>query len=219
MSGLIAPVAGALGDRFDRKRVMILSDLGGAVCFGAMALVHDPALLLVGGFLAAIAESPFWSASGAAVPNLVQEKDLAWANGLLAAGRNPGGHDRTGRRGALVHAFGASWLFTGNGVSFVVSAVLVTTVHASFSRGRDAEEKQREGEGYRGLRAGFAFLAGDRVLRTILLAWFVFILGAGMAMVADVPLAGLFGAGAIGYGLINASWGAGSVLGPWPAAG
>lgn len=90
VSGLIAPVAGALGDRFDRKRVMILSDLGGAVCFGAMALVHDPALLLVGGFLAAIAESPFWSASGAAVPNLVQEKDLAWANALLAAGRNAG---------------------------------------------------------------------------------------------------------------------------------
>lgn len=99
VSGLIAPVAGALGDRFDRKGVMILSDLGGAVCFGAMALVHDPALLLVGGFLAAIAESPSWSASGAAVPNLVQEKDLAWANGLLAAGRNAGGHYRAGRRG------------------------------------------------------------------------------------------------------------------------
>jgi len=49
VSGLIAPAAGILGDRFDGKRLMILSDLGGAVCFGAMALAHDPALLLAGG--------------------------------------------------------------------------------------------------------------------------------------------------------------------------
>ena len=213
VSGLIAPVAGILGDRFDRKRVMILSDLGGAVCFGAMALAHDPALLLAAGFLAAVAESPFWSASGAAVPNLVQEKDLAWANGLLAAGRNAGVMIGPAVGGALIHAFGASWLFAGNGVSFVVSAILVATVRASFSRRRGAEEPQEQAKSYRGLRAGFAFLARDRVLRTILLAWFVFILGVGMAMVADVPLAELFGAGAIGYGLINASWGAGSVLG------
>jgi len=134
VSGLIAPVAGILGDRFDRKRVMILSDLGGAVCFGAMALAHDPALLLAAGFLAAVAESPFWSASGAAVPNLVQEKDLAWANGLLAAGRNAGVMIGPAVGGALIHAFGASWLFAGNGVSFVVSAILVATVRASFSR-------------------------------------------------------------------------------------
>lgn len=212
VSGLIAPLAGILGDRFDRKRVMILSDLGGAVCFGAMALAHDPALLLAAGFLAAVAESPFWSASGAAVPNLVLEKDLAWANGLLAAGRNAGVMIGPAVGGALIHAFGASWLFAGNGVSFVVSAILVATVRASFSTGQPVGS-QAEAKGYRGLRAGFAFLAKDRILRTILLAWFVFILGVGMAMVADVPLAELFGAGAIGYGLINASWGAGSVLG------
>src|SRR5580765_8881710 len=57
--GFVGLFAGALGDRFDRKRVMVLSDLAGAVCFGAMAFVDDPGWLLVVAFLSALAEAPF----------------------------------------------------------------------------------------------------------------------------------------------------------------
>ena len=45
------------------------------------------------------------------------------------------------------------------------------------------------------------------------LAWLVFLLGAGMGMVADAPLAEAFGAGSVGFGLLIAVWGGGSVLG------
>ncbi len=213
VSGLIGPVAGALGDRFDRRWVMILSDLGGAICFGAMALAHDPALLLGAAFLAALAEAPFWSASGAAIPNLVSETDLTWANGLLAASRNAGVMIGPATGGLLVHAIGPHWLFAGNAASFLVSAAMVATVRLSFSRQREEVGGEEERGSYRGMKAGFSFLASEPMLRTMLLAWVIFILGAGMAMVADVPLADLFGAGAIGYGLINTCWGAGSVLG------
>ena len=63
--GFIAPPAGILGDRYDRRIVMIVSDLAGAFCFGMMALGQDPAWLLVWAFLSACAEAPFWSASEA----------------------------------------------------------------------------------------------------------------------------------------------------------
>ena len=46
------------------------------------------------------------------------------------------------------------------------------------------------------------FLARDRVLRTIVLAWVTFVFGMGSSMVADVPLAELFGSGSTGYGLL-----------------
>src|SRR5205823_2999487 len=52
--GFASLFAGSIGDRFDRKRVMILSDLAGAVCFAAMAFVHDPGWLLVVAFLSAL---------------------------------------------------------------------------------------------------------------------------------------------------------------------
>jgi hypothetical protein len=44
-------------------------------------------------------------------------------------------------------------------------------------------------------------------------AWLVFVLGMGMGMVADAPLAESFGTGGWGFGLLIACWGTGSVLG------
>ncbi len=208
VSGLFAPIGGVLGDRFDRKRVMIVSDLAGAACFGAMAFSQDPGWLLAVGFAAAIVETPFWSASAAAIPNLVDEDDLAWANGLIQVGANAGIMVGPAIGGVLLAAIGAGPVFAANALSFVLSAALVLTVH-----GRFAEERAGDAHEHDGIRAGFVFIARDRVLRTLVLAWSAFVLGLGMVMVADVPLAELFGAGATGYGLMIGAWGAGSVIG------
>jgi MFS family permease len=207
VAGVFAPLGGALGDRFDRKRVMVVSDLLGAACFAAMAFVRDPGWLLGLAFWSAVVEQPFWMASGAAIPNIAGQERLAWANGLVALGRNTGIMVGPAIGGILVGWLGPGWVFGLNAVTFAVSAVLVVSVRAPFSGDRsDAEE-------HRGIRAGFAFLARERVLRTIVLAWTALVLGMGFVMVADVPLVERFGAGPLGYGLLIGGWGAGSVLG------
>jgi MFS family permease len=205
--GFASPFAGALGDRFNRQRVMIASDLAAAACFFAMALVHDPGLLLVFAFLSAAAEAPFLSASSAAIPNMVGEKDLGWANGMVALGRNAGILLGPLLGGLLVASIGAGAVFALNAVTFLASAALVATVRARFSGERDGTEE------HRGLRAGFRFLLRERVLRAVTLTWLALVLGLGMTMVADVPLVDLFDAGAFGYGLLIACWGGGSILG------
>jgi MFS family permease len=205
--GFVSPVAGFIGDRFDRRRVMIVSDLLGAACFLGMGLAQDPGLLLVFAFLSALAEAPFFSASSAAIPNLVPDSQIGWANGMVSLGRNAGILIGPALGGLLVASVGAEWVFFANAVSFVLSAAIVITVTGRFAGDRpDVEEHQ-------GLRAGFRFVFRDRVLRTITLAWLALVLGLGMSMVADVPLAELFGTGAFGYGLIISAWGGGSVLG------
>jgi MFS family permease len=209
-SGLFAPLGGVLGDRFDRRKVMIASDLAGAVAFGAMAFVEDPALLLAIGFVTAVVETPFWSASQAAIPNLVGKDDLAWANGLVQVGANAGIMLGPAVGGVLLAAVGAGMVFGLNALSFVLSALVVATVRGRFSEDRSEHEDEHE---HRGLKAGFVFIAHDRVLRILVLAWTVFVLGIGMVMVADVPLVELFGAGATGYGMLIGAWGAGSVIG------
>ena len=208
VSGVFAPLGGMLGDRFDRKRVMIVSDLAGAGCFLALAFVHEPALLLALGFLAAVVEAPFWSASAAAIPNLVGKDDLAWANGLLQIGGNAGIMLGPALGGVLLAAIGPGMVFGLNAFSFVVSAAIIATV-----RGRFAEDRSEHDDEHRGFRAGFVFIARDRVLRTIVLAWVALVFGIGLAMVADVPLAELFGSGSTGYGLMIGAFGAGSVIG------
>jgi MFS family permease len=209
VSGLFAPLGGVLGDRFDRRRVMIASDLAGAACFAAMALVEEPALLIAVGFLAAVVETPFWSASAAAIPNLVDEEDLSWANGLVQLGSNAGIMLGPALGGALLALIGAGAVFAANALSFVLSAVLVATARGRFAQDRS----EAQTEEHRGLRAGFVFIARDRVLRTLVFAWCALVLGIGIAMVADVPLAEVFGAGSAGYGLMIGAWGAGSVIG------
>src|SRR4029079_9992466 len=112
--GVAALFAGSLGDRFDRKRVMVLSDLGGALAFGAMAFITDPAWLLGVAFLSALAESPFLAASAAAIPNLVDEEDFCWANGLLMIGRNVGIIVGPLIGGVLIATIGAGSVFGMN---------------------------------------------------------------------------------------------------------
>ena len=86
-----APAAGYVGDRYDRRRVLISTDLASAAVAGAMALViHEPAAL-VGLFgLLAIVTSPFGPASAAAIPNLVGAEAAARANAIVAATTSAG---------------------------------------------------------------------------------------------------------------------------------
>jgi predicted MFS family arabinose efflux permease len=207
VSGFLAPIAGAIGDRFDRRRVMIVSDMAGVAAFAAMAFAADPGWLLAFAFVSAVAETPFWMASAAAIPNMVEPSELSWANSLISLGRNAGIMVGPAIGGALVAAIGPTWVFGLNAMTFAVSAILVWTVRAPFEGERsDATE-------HRGLRAGFVFIARDRVLRTLVLAWTGLVFGFGLVMVADVPLVEHFHAGSIGYGVLITFWGAGSVVG------
>jgi MFS family permease len=207
--GAITPLAGSLGDRFDRRRVMILSDLLGAACFAAMALAHAPVLLVALAFLATLMESPFFPASSAALPNLVAPEDLAWANGTVAFGASVGYVAGPAIGGLLVAAGGARTVFVLDAVSFVASAALVATVTGSFAERRTDDEQQV----HRGMRAGFLFLWREPVLRGMTLAFAVFAVSVGSILVAELPLSTAFGVGAVGYGLLSTSFDFGALFG------
>ena len=218
-NGLIGPFAGILGDRFDRRRVMIWSDLAGAACFAAMAFASDPAILLALAFASAVAEAPFVSSSGAAIPNLVEsEEDLGWANSLVQMGKFAGISLGPALGGILYERIGLGGALGLNAVSFVVSAVLVSTVHGRFNEAAASDGDHAPDETAprpaSGIRPGLSFIRRDPVLRRLTLAWVFLTLGLGMSMVADAPLAeDVFDVGAIGFSLIVAGWGVGSVIG------
>jgi MFS family permease len=208
--GILSPLTGHLGDRFDRRKVMMVSESIAAAVFLGMAFLDAPRALIAMAFVSAMAESPFWSASAAAIPNLVErEEDIAWANSLLGLGRNAGIMLGPVVGGVLLFALGPSWVFAINGATFVVSVLLTLSVKADYSSERSAAVEDE----HQGIAAGLRFIWRDRPLRVMVIAWFVFLLGAGMGMVADAPLAEHFGAGSAGFGLLIACWGLGSVVG------
>jgi MFS family permease len=205
--GLLTPLGGSLGDRFDRRLVMIGSELLGAACFTALAFAHTPGPLLLLAFLATVAETPFFPAASAAVPNLVPAGDLAWANATIAFGSNVGYLAGPALGGVLVASIGAPAVFLFNAATFVVSAGLVASVAGSFSSQRTEEET------FRGIRAGVRFMLSQPVLRTMTAAFAVFAVAIGSVLVAEVPLAVSFGTGSVGYGLIATAFGVGALVG------
>ena len=210
VAGILGPFAGALGDRFDRRKVMIWAEALASCFFIAMVFADDPGLLIALAFGSAISELPFFSASRAAIPNLVErEEDITWANSLITVGVHAGIAVGPLLGGLIVASAGPTWVFAVNAVSFVISLILTITVHGRFS---DPEREAPEGE-HQGITAGIRFLLGEPVLRRMSLAWLVFVLGMGMGMVADAPMAESFGTGATGFGFLIAAWGSGSVLG------
>ncbi len=209
VAGILGPFAGVLGDRFDRRKVMIWSEAAAAVVFTAMAFVYAPLGLIALAFFSAMAEQPFFSSSRAAIPALVEgEEDVSWANSLITTGVHAGIAIGPVIGGLLVGAIGASAVFGLNAATFVVSLALTVSV-----KGRFREASVSASDEHRGIAAGLRFLFSEPVLRRMAVAWLVFVIGMGMGMVADAPLADHFGAGAFGFGLLIACWGTGSVLG------
>ena len=210
-AGLLTPFAGSLGDRFDRRRVMICSDLAGAVAFTAFAFARSPWALLVLAFLDAAAASPFFPAASASVPNLVGDEDLAWANGTIAFGSNVGYLAGPAIGGLLAATVGPTAAFLTNAASYLVSAALVASVRGRFSS--EPADPRTAPEHPSGVWTGFSFVLRDRVLRTMAFAFLAFAVAVGSVLVAELPLAEQFDAGSFGYGLLAAAFGVGALVG------
>jgi MFS family permease len=215
LGSLVAPLGGALADRFDRLRLMLAADLTAVVVFAAMALIHSPVAILALCLVATICGAIHGPAGAAAIPAVAGEQHLSWANGLLATGGNIG--KTVGRLGGgmLVAALGAGAVFALDALTFLTSALLVWSVRDAIAaplRAARAARPERSG------RAGWAALAADPTLRLVIGSSCLATLMTSFTMTAEAPLATAFDAGAVGLGALAACWSLGMVAGSALAA-
>ena len=85
----LGPLAGVLADRFDRRRIMIASDLirlALMLVLAAVAATGLPILLApVIAALATVASAPYLPCVSAVIPRLVRDDDLSGANAARSA--------------------------------------------------------------------------------------------------------------------------------------
>jgi MFS family permease len=130
---LIGPVAGVVLDRFNRKHVMIASDLIRAVVAALFILtIHQRdtwLLYLLSGLL--MLASPFFTAGRTAIlPSIATSEELHTANSLtqttgwttLTIGTFLGG---------VMAQWGYEWAFTANALSFIISALCISRLFLS----------------------------------------------------------------------------------------
>jgi MFS family permease len=205
---LVSPIAGAVGDRFDRRTVMVSSELGGALCFAAMALVSGPAALLGLRVLASLAAAPLVPATAAALPNLARsDQQLSQANAQLEIAGRVGAVAGPLVAGVLLTTVGAGSVFLLNAATFLASAILIVTIRANFQGGRG-------GTSPADLVAGLRVVFGHPLLRPVALAYGLIFLGIGVTAPAEIALSeDIFAAGPLGFSALLGLWGLGGVLG------
>ena len=227
------PVAGVLVDRWDRKRTMVVCDVGRATVMVALPFVDT----LVGLFLASLVLEAFtmlWGpAKEASVPHVVSEDQLATANSLslvAAYGTFPLGAGLMALFGRLSTAlFDSAWAdnvrlddmglaFYANALSFLVTGWLIFTLDLP----KRPRSEQDEAKGRRlvldnpiaELREGWRFAFGNPVARTVNLGLATGLIGGGML----VPLGAIYadevlGAGKSGLGVLITALGLGVASG------
>jgi MFS family permease len=212
VTGLLGPVSGWIGDRFDRRRVMITSELAAGVGWVGVLAVDAPWLLVALVLAATAAGAPFRAASAATIPSLVDDEDLTWANGVVAGSFNAALVVGPLVGGALVAASGSDAVFMVNAGSYVASAALLGRLPAA----RPGDRRMHLA--VTGIMVGFRVVARDRLLGRLVAVTALSFAAFGVTLVADLPLADHFDAGSVGYGLLTTLWGLGAVAGSWAAA-
>lgn len=207
---LFGPLFGAAADRWSRRRLAILSDVLRAIAFVGVALVGGiwaiVAFALVAGAGAGIATP----ATLAALPSLVEEKRLPAATSLYGALTDAGR-----ALGPALAALGlllasAEVVAAANGLTFLVSAVVLATLRFGERPERDAQagtsllREAREGI------SATARLAGIRVLIGASSGLLLF---AAMLNVTELLVAEDLGSGDTGYSMLVAAAGVGFIVG------
>jgi MFS family permease len=219
-AGAASPLAGLLGDRFSRVRVMVGSDLARvAVLLIAAALVWTNASSLVVyaiSIVGTVVSSAFRPAQAALVPELASTPEQLTASNVAASSTEGIGlFVGPALGGLLVAVIGIEATFAVTAALFLLSALLVAGIHEP-SRARSEEPSEsllREG------LAGFRTIAAEPRLRLLsgLFAAQTFVDGALSVLMVVLALETM-DIGASGLGLLNSASGIGSVAGAVVAA-
>lgn len=211
---LVGFPAGALGDIFDRRRILLVSQsfmLASAALLAALTFANHttPWVLLALTFAVGLGRAltaPSWQAIQ---PQLVGRELIPQAAALASTSQNVGRAVGPAIGGGLVAAAGAGWVFALNAVSFLgVLGVIV-------SWRREPRAKVLGPEHIRSaLRAGMRYVRSAPRMRTVLIRASAFIVFAS-ALWALLPVVARqqLGLGSGGYGVLLAAVGVGAVIG------
>jgi MFS family permease len=216
---VVGPISGAVVDRVDRRRLIVIVQL----CRAALALAFAAAvasgavvvwMLYVTAFAIAVGETFVDSAAQAAVPQLVTPGQLERANGHVMAGQLVTNEIVGSPIGGILFAIGAAIPFMIDGATYLLGALLLATVRS------DLRPRSVDGPRRSTLRAdvleGLRYVWRHPLLRP--LAWMVAVanlgLGAQAAMMVLFAVQ-VIGVSEAGYGFLIGVGAVGGVVGAW----
>ena len=230
----LAPVAGVMVDRWDRKKVMVVCDLGRGAVIASLPFVHSVGGLVLASLVLEVGTLAWSPAKEASVPNLVPTDRLTSANSLslvAAYGTFPIAAVFFALLAQAAKALGTidalhffktdqtALAFYVDTATFLLSALLISTLALPEAARR--AKKAANGDKrvdfaltFQELKEGWQFIFVNPVVRSVNLGLATGLIGGGMV----VPLGSIFSrdildAGATGYGVFITALGFGVAAG------
>jgi MFS family permease len=217
---LATPFAGVAADRYNRKHLLILADLGRALTVTGFLLVREPDQVWLLYVLTAIQmalSGLFFPARNAILPDIVSRRELGAANALSSATWSVMLAFGAALGGLVAGQWGAQPAFVIDAMTFLLSAVLISRIVYSHdaSLGGDMSVATAIRQYVDGLR----YLGRHKDTLAIALhkgAFALFVAGGfQVVQVAVAEQKFVYGeGGGTGLGLIYAAMGVGTGLGP-----
>lgn len=202
---VLGPFAGVLVDRFDRRRIMLVTDIVRGLAVTALAAASGAGAMRIWHVLLVQVVLSFgWAFFGpaymASVPNIVPPPQLSRANTLSQMAMMLGFFVGPAIGGVALGWFGVAGSLWADAVSFAISAAALASV--SFPSPRSTGDRPAVmGE----MAEGFRIFVGQRALFSmVLLVIGVNMFAGGVVALMPAIAAGL-GAGPRGYGLMEAA--------------
>lgn len=229
-SFVATPIGGVLADRFDRKRIMIWSDVARFFIIFAVPFVPNLGALYTFAFLHECFSLLFLPARDASLPNIVGKERLEAANALVM-GSSFGGIPLSGPIFAglawvglnyptwlpfdvAIRRYNFAFAFVFDAFTFLLSAYMIWRISLPRAQLAAGSAAAPFGES---LRDGVRYIRGNRLLRGLAWAVTVGMLGGGVLFALGIGyvketlggdnvafgwLMGLFGAGMVsGFGI------------------
>lgn len=217
---LVAPVAGVVADRFNRKIILISCDAMRAVVVLGFLLVRDAEQVYLV-FLLALVQETLWSfwhpARQAALPDICSKEELTVANGLSGASWSVMLAFGAAAGGFITAFFGWQTAIVIDSISFVVSAfIMVTVAIPSLAKPRNVKTTIGEITGVNDLVSGIRYVAGNRDVAALLMVKSGWAMSGGILVLLTVFGEQVFSENGQGgmSGVLYSMRGAGAAVGP-----
>jgi MFS family permease len=211
---LFALIGGVAADRYNRKRMVVVANLGRAFVLAVLVATIVTgtvtiALVLVALFVLGTCEVFADSASSTLIPNLVARGDLGVANARMQGAVLLVNQLLLPPVGAFLFAVGPAIPFATNAVCFLAGAILISRVVVGRREARTEPSTIRAD-----LAEGLRWLAHHPPMRTLALTIFLFNVTFGAAWgVLVLYSQERLGMGDVGFGLLTTATAVGGLIG------
>lgn len=199
---VLGPLAGALVDKFDRKKVMVLADILGTAAAIALFFSTQMWHLYLFEIFSSSVKQFFYPARMASIPRIAKKDQLLAANGFIQTTNQIARMIGPLIAGFIAASLGLRVAFLFDAGTYVISAILIMIIRTDLKPEKNGEKTNVKSV-LAGMRDGFTITFKDKIISFVVITFGVTILAIGAIDPVAIPYLNFkFGLGEKDFGIM-----------------